>query len=280
MTANMGGRPFTNPHTAASLRPGPAARSFRTHRRLRGLYAVLTFSGFGGAVLAFAFAIWRWYFAYRHFGPAVVWRWSSPALAASAGLALAGTLGAIALWRSQGVTATVGPRTLTIQRGGALTTIPWEQIEEIYTSAVRYGLFAATQGGRARLTLRLADGPRIRFSDAMQDLPQLGDAIKGRVYPRLLEKKLDAFNRGEAISFGPLSLAPTGFKLRSTQLGWDKLESAALREGYLEVVPKTSEHRRRFRVPASKVPNVDLSLQLIQELIHAERGEGSDQQKD
>jgi hypothetical protein len=185
-------------------------------------------------------------------------------------LALAGLFGVVALWRSRGVTATVSRKGLTIQRGGDRTAIPWAQIEAIYTSAVRYGLFGPTQEGRARLTLRLIDGRKIRFSDAMQDLPLLGNAIKSQVYPRLLETKRNAFNRGEALPFGPLTVAPSGLKLRRAELGWAQLKSAALRQGYLEVIPKADEGGGRIRLPASKVPNVDLSLQLIQELIHAE----------
>jgi hypothetical protein len=268
----MGGRSLSKPYAAASPRSTLPTQRFKTLRRLRGLYSFLTFFGFGGAILAFSFAVWRWYFAYRHFGPAVVWRWSSPTLGASAGLTVIGFFGAIALWRSRGVTVTVSEKKLTVQRGVTRFTIPWEQIEAVYTSAVRYGLFGTAREGRAKLILRLRDGKRIRFSDAMEDLPQLSDSIKGYLYPRLLEAKRDDFNQGEALSFGPVTIAPSGLMIRSTKLSWDQLESATLHEGYLEVVPKANGKRTRLRILASKVPNVDLSLQLIQELIHVGGG--------
>jgi hypothetical protein len=277
MSADSAPRPFTKPPFGTSQDATHATRQYQTHRRLRGLYIFLVFLGFGGALLALSFAVWRWYFAYRHFGPAVVWRWASPALGTSAGLTLVGLFGVFSLWRIRGMTVSVHPNSLVILQGDHRITVPWKDIEEIHTSVMRYGFLTPTQENRVRLALRLKNGRRLRFSDAIEDLPRLSDEIKLHVYPKLFQAKRRAFNQGQELSFGALNISPSHLKLGSRILKWDQLESVKLLEGYLEVQHKIDQNKGgKIRIPARKIPNVDLSLQLLEELIQVERSHRPD----
>lgn len=170
------------------------------------------------------------------------------------------------------MTVSVQPNSLVILQGDHQITVPWKDIEEIHTSVIRYGLLTPSQENRVRLALRLKNGRRLRFSDAIEGLPRLSDEIKRHVYPKLFEAKRRAFNQGQELSFGALKISPSHLKFGSRILKWDQLQSVKLLEGYLEVRCKMDQKKGgKIRIPARKIPNVDLSLQLLQELIPLER---------
>src|SRR3972149_5313032 len=120
----------------------PRVELGRSHLALAAVSAI-------GMVGAAGVGVVRWYLAYSHFGPALVWRWSSPAFLIAAGLGIAGMVAILTAWCLRGVSVRVHQNGLMVLRGRRGTWIPWNRILSVQTSLIRYGPpgFAPRRGG-------------------------------------------------------------------------------------------------------------------------------------
>lgn len=232
------------------------------HERMLQLYLMtgLTYLAFAVAI---AFGFWRWYFAYANYGPAVVWRWASPAWAAGAALFALALLQTFRLWQ-------VGRRSLYLYAGGIVwrvgrhaRALAWADVAEIYTSLVRYGLLGLDWGSRLRVTVVPTRGRFIQLTEDLADLDTLLQHVKHSIYPRLLAQSRRAFNAGGALTFGPLTLQRDGILRQGRLVPWRALRGASLDSGRLTLTITEAGGPAHVRLPVSRIPNADLCLQLI-----------------
>ncbi|MEX0787350.1 MAG: DUF6585 family protein [Anaerolineales bacterium] len=260
-------RAAPQPRTTGHAAPTEFGGLIREHKvrtdRLIQLWAIpgLTFLAFA---LATAFGFYRWYFAYARFGPAVVWRWASPAWVLAALLFGLGGLLALRALR-------VAPRRVHLYAGGLVwiegrrsRALAWSEIAQIYTAGVSYGLLGMVWGNRVRVTLLPARGRPIRLTEDLAHLDSLLEAIKHSVYPRLLAESRQAFNAGAALAFGPLMLQKDGIVRGARRIPWSSVKAANLESGRLQIQIADGAGSSRLRVSANQIPNADLCLQLIQ----------------
>ena len=257
------------PPSGADLAPSGFGGLVHEHRlrpdRLVQLWALpgVVYTAFAAATLL---GFYRWYFAYSHYGPAVVWRWASPAWAAAAGLF---GLGGILALRA----ARIARRRLDLYSGGLVwregrraIALAWADVVHIFTVGVRYGILGFVWGNRLRVTLVPTRGPRLHFSEDLAAADSLLGAIKHSVYPRLLAEARQAFNAGTPLAFGPLVLLRSGIQRGRRHVPWSGVRSAVLDSGRLQLQIADGDATSCLVIPASRIPNADLCLQLIQNL--------------
>lgn len=237
--------------------PSTRRRTFRWALLSMGLLACLATFGTGG---------FRWYLAYTHYGPAVVWPWSLPWFTAGAVFALLTLVVVVLLLVHRRLEVRIYQGGVVYQGRGAPVALAWNQVRRIRASAVRYGIFGLIWGGEMDIWLEGTGDRRIHLTRALYDLPKLIDSIKKNVYPLLLAGCTRAFNRGGTLDFGPLELNSQGVTKGSQKMAWGELGSAALERGILTLQPVRGSRARRIRLAARQVPNVDICLQLIQNL--------------
>jgi hypothetical protein len=223
--------------------------------------------GMLGGSLSLGTGIWRWEFALRNYGPAVVWRWSLPWLLVGAPLLLAGALGTIWTIRWGGLRVIAHQRGLRFLRGSRDLALPWEDILHVYASGVRYGVLGVVWGSRAALILETGDRRRLRLSQAVDGLLELIETVKRNVYPRLLAAYTREYRSGKGLPFGPIWLTQQGVQKGRRSLGWADLEAARIRDGRIEMKPKAGRRLGTIRASAERVPNVEICLQLVQHLM-------------
>lgn len=241
----------------------------REHVSRTGVHRLLALSGWGAIAVALAaslLAVGRAWFAYETFGPLAVDRWASPpGVVAGVSLITGVVLLLLARGRGRKVVRQYA-RGLVILSGRRGSALPWDEVREIHTHSVRYGLGRRPWGRLGELTLVARDGQKLRLDQSLNEYDELAEAVKRAVYPPLLEAYTRAFNHGESLPFGPLSLTAEGIRNGRKTLRWEDLSQARLERGWLEAVPLDRHHGPKMRFPARAIPNVDLCLQLIQEL--------------
>jgi hypothetical protein len=244
----------------------PDRDTFRVQPSLVQVLRILTvFAGIGSAVSCL-FSIWWWYFSYRHFGPAVVWRWSSIAIYASLLFLFLTTLSGIAAMRSGQFEVSIAHDGISFRRGKAVYEYPWEQIAYLRTTADRYWLPVAGLGTRSTLWLYTDTGRKLRLSDRLERFDGFVEAVKSRLYPLYLQKYREQLNRGQAIDFGGVTLEPTGLRIKKKLILWRELEAVSLDHGKVVLRSGGPSRKREIVLRASKIYNVDLCIQLIQNI--------------
>lgn len=226
----------------------------------------MTAAGIIGSASAVGVGIWRWNFAYSHYGPAITWRWSAPWYLIALFFGFLTLILAFRLWLLRGYTVFTYPAGMTISRAGDELTTLWNDVRQVHTSAVRYGFPDLPWGMQATLTLQVGGGRQVRLTQDLADLGGLIELVKQRVYPRLLAEYTRAFHRGDPLAFGPLTITSQGVLTGRRMLRWEEISEPSLDGGHLLLQTLGSKRISRLRIPVNRVPNVDLCLQLLQHI--------------
>ncbi len=253
---------------------GPLVEEHGLRRGLRLRFAGLAILGAAASLVALAYGLLRWYYAYSRYGPAVVWRWSGPSLLTAVAMAGLAVLGLVLLLGTRRIRVSVHESGLVLERGSGLLVLPWVRVRGIYTAAYRDALPWPSHRAMTGLTLAVdrlrPDGSvgeeRIRLTRRVEALDALAEAIKARIYPSLLAEYSGAFNEGQALAFGPVVVAPEGLRLNGRVHPWPEVGQAALDRGRLVLQRAENTKGRDMRVPAHRVPNVEVLLQLLEQV--------------
>jgi hypothetical protein len=240
--------------------------SHPVRRELRRRYLALTMVGSIGAIGAFACAIFRWYFAYHHFGPAVVGRWTTPALVLSLVLGAVGTIGLILYLSARSYQVFTDETSLQITKRNHTVSISWGDIEFVRSSSIRYGLAKLEWGKRSTLWVHTSNHQIFRFTNNLMDFNGLAETIKANLYPRYLARYRQDLNRGQSINFGPIQLTPNGIIFGRKECHWSALAGVSLARGRLAITLNDGQRMKSYSLPARKIPNSDLCAQLIQNI--------------
>jgi hypothetical protein len=211
----------------------------------------------GSALAALGFSLWAWYFAMSTYGPAAVRRWTTPWLFAAPLLGLVGLACLVRIWRLTRRWVEAFADGLRVHRGRRVDWIAWGDVRGILTRPAR-------QPGPAyaALELRLADGRRVALSRSLANLESLVPFVKRNVYPLLQESLRAEFNRGRELEFGPLRVTTDGVRSGRTIIAWADLRSVDVQAGQLVVTSRESGGAR-LRLPAARIPNVDVCVQIL-----------------
>lgn len=245
----------------------PLGRPIRAHRVRRGLSRGV--AAFGilaalGTLVAAILAIWRWGYAYQHFGPAVVWRWTAPYAAAGGALALLALYALARLLRLRGRSVLTFRHGIVYRDGRRNRTIPWRDIRLTYTTALSYAVLGLGWRRGQELLLVLSGGGKVRLDGRLEDIDELAETVKEHVYPELLAEYTGLFASGHDLSFGPLRLSHTGVHRGRRHIPWPEVGEVKFERGRLIVEVEGGSKRASIRVPAQGVPNVELCAQLVE----------------
>jgi hypothetical protein len=213
-----------------------------------------------------AFGISRWLYAFRAFGPLVVWRFSSQWIALATVMLAASVV--IWIWLALIRISAVrpSPEGIEIRRGLRRKQVRWEGISAIYISATHDQLLGLGIGTRASLKIKLSSGKGITITSAIELLADLAQSIKQFAYPRMLRGYSRLLQHGKVAKFGSITLTNHGFNWRKRSIPWQFISGANLQAGKLEISTKPNQSQAPVSIPIRKIPNVDICLQLIQHL--------------
>jgi Family of unknown function (DUF6585) len=211
----------------------------------------------GLAAAALGLGLWAWYFSMSTYGPAAVQRWTKPWLVAAPPLGIVGIACLLRVWRLARLWAEALPDGLQLHRGRKSQWVAWTDVREIRTWPARQPKLAFS-----KLEIRLSGKRRLRFTRSLADLQSLVQRVKRGAYPLLQESYRAKFNRGEELDFGSLRLSSEGVQAGRKTIEWGRVQTVAVEAGQLSVF-STEPDRVRIRVPAARVPNVDVCVQII-----------------
>jgi len=245
------------PATAPPHSHVPEPAVYRAHTGAVNALLAAAIVTTGSALAALGFSLWAWYFAMSTYGPAAIRRWTHPWLIAAPALGIVGLVCLVRVWRLTRLWVEAFPDGLRAHRGRKIDSIAWADVREIRT-------WPARQPGPAfsALEIRLNGGRRLRLTRSLADLENLVQHVKRGAYPLLQECYRAKFNRGEELGFGRLRLTLDGVQAGRKTIQWGHVQAVEVKGGQLSI---TSDEpaAARLRIAATRVPNVDLCVQII-----------------
>lgn len=252
---------------AIEKRLGEIKQVYRVRRNLRRNPLTLALVLCGAGILAWIVAAGRGLVAYIEYGPLLVGRWlSTPFLIGLSLIALAAVF-AYRAWRAARLRIRLHAGGLAVVRGRRGRALLWDDVRALWSRAVRTGLPGLPGRLHFRLEIEARDGKRLRLDDRLEDFASLAEAVKGLVYPPLLEASSRAFNEGQTLHFGPIHLNRAGITdHRSLSYPWDTVSEARLASGRLVIRASREGKPTEVSIPAHRIPNVEVCTQLIEEI--------------
>jgi hypothetical protein len=89
--------------------------------------------------------------------------------------------------------------------------------------------------------------------------------IKSQIYQGLLERYRETLQGGQRLDFGPLKLTTQEIVMSRAKIPWDQVRGVSLERGRL-IILSGVDGSTKTKIPAKKVLNVDLVVQLIQKM--------------
>ncbi len=242
-------------------------QEYHIHRNLVRLQAFLTIFSLLLLIGSLGAALYAWYFAIVKYGPAAIWNWVRiPLLTAAISLPMLFIF--LSQWnRLSQIRVRIHTRGIQVQQRKKRISIPWETILSIHTSSTRYGIGGIIWKRKNRLKLFSARIRRaIMLNDDIANFEELVRTIKTNIYPRLGAEADRLLAAGQVIDFGPIQPEKSMLTVNRKVFPWDKVNSVEIENGYLYLSITGEKRSHNFKIPTSRIPNLDLCLQIIRRL--------------
>ena len=235
--------------------------------------------GLAGIVLVLfplAYGLYRGFFGFNRYGIVAAIEWGKPWFLIAGGIAVLLIVFIVAQWIFTQKEIILFEKGLILRSNGFSQTLAMDEITGISTDVVASSSQPDNQGEIRRVSIYAHLGRQIRLNGraanpyGIQNLPELTTRLKSTLYPKLLPKFHNQLLSGEKVQFGKISIQKdyliTPFKKKTL---WTELQHVTIQSGYLVVELKNLQSSRRNpiqeRYPISRVPNLELLLELIRE---------------
>jgi hypothetical protein len=153
-------------------------------------------------------------------------------------------------------------------KGSKVDVMRWEHIEALWVKVVRHsyrGLITIYKS--YTYTVRRNDGVQFKFGSAFKNARQLGEVMQSEVARRHLPKAIAAYESGNPVQFGPLSVSMQGISKNGILVPWQQVGQVNGSRGWV-VVHKQGSLLAGSRTRGTSIPNLQVFFQLVE---HARR---------
>jgi len=172
--------------------------------------------------------------------------------------------------------------------GDEEVSVGWDEVTHVWQAITRHSANGSPTYTDYRYTVRLADGRSREFrgtlparsaraSGAVQLEPtpgavkpvtieQLGRLLESGVTRAQLPKAIDRLNAGQAVSFGPLTVSPSGIAAGDQSLPWSEIEEVETRKGMVSV-KRSGKWLAWKRAQVSEIPNYFIFDALVRAIL-------------
>lgn len=247
-------------------RLGTEIATYRKHPRRRGdIFMVL--SGMLITITIFCIGLYRAQEGYTHYGPVAAYEWSWPWFSFSTFsflLTLSSILLVISRYRFSIYFHENGLQIIRFLRPPYI--LRWNQV-----SGIKFTQECSENTSRflkRQAIIYPFTGKPIHFTDSIMGLTELITLIKAHLYPNILPKLRSQFQDGHEVHFGPITIHRQYLKIQRGPLPffvlrkpWSHILHITVKTGFLIV---DSKKGKLISIPVSKIPNLELLLNLIQ----------------
>lgn len=142
-------------------------------------------------------------------------------------------------------------------KGGQADVVRWDHVEAVWQNILR--MYATTNH---TYTVRRGDGATFKFSSVLRNIAHLGQTVQQEVTRVLLPRAIAAYNAGNALLFGTLSVSVQGISHGRETLVWNQVQGVEVKRGYV-AVKKAGKSRAWVRLRVSTIPNFFVFMGLV-----------------
>jgi hypothetical protein len=152
---------------------------------------------------------------------------------------------------------------LVRRKGVERELVLWDEVRAVFQEITRHTVNGVPAGTSHSYKVRCRDGRELVFGDDLVGVASLGEQLQRATTQRLLPGAVEAFDRGEIVEFGDVSVSAKGVRLRTSRLlAWSSVRLLDVEEGYLTFDGPGGNGPDRLEV--SRIPNLMMFLALVE----------------
>lgn len=148
-----------------------------------------------------------------------------------------------------------------IARAGKTTTARWEDVASI-TQAITTVKSDVVERTMYVYTITLANGEKVRVDNTFKKIDKLGDSIQRMSANVLLPRALAAYQSGQSLPFGAISLSKAGVSNGKEAVPWSNIKQITTQSGAL-IVKRNDKQLAWVKTPVAKTPNFYIFMDLV-----------------
>jgi hypothetical protein len=225
----------------------------------------------GGALIVLVYGLVNTYQKWQNHGPAIINKTLMGPIIISVTLFLIGLFAALSALNAWKVGLVIYQNGIAYRVRKRIRAWQWDEIDSI-TIAVTKNYFSGIYTGTSHFyTLNHKDGEKIILNDTIENIEELGAHINKNVFPVIYKRKAEIYNRGQLCDFGPVRISKSdGIQIKRKKYPWDMVENISIRKGILSIKKKDGGWFSGISVPASTIPNLEVLLSMVDQIIGVE----------
>ncbi len=156
------------------------------------------------------------------------------------------------------------------RRGNKIEAFRWDQIEAMWQAVTKRYTNGIHTGTTHKYTVRRKDGGQVIFNDRFTDVEELGNTISHEITNYQMPQAINAYNAGNTVPFGPLSISMQGISNGKELLPWSQVKDIDVKQGVV-TVKKEGKRLNWSSVRVTQVPNVFVLMALINYIMQGQK---------
>jgi hypothetical protein len=207
------------------------------------------------------YGFWRTLYGYSNFGPAAAASWGRNWFYLGSILVMILLFYTLSRIRKVHTWIEVFPWGLYFHfPAGRKRILTWEDIVGITSYSVNKTFLGMGNKARHYLVLVSRRYPPLTCHPQLKDLDGLKRTVKKQVYNLIKPKLLAAFQAGETLPFGAVSIAKSKLIVPKTEIPWEYIEGINVQKGFFTV---RLSAEKQIQIPIRKIINLELLIHII-----------------
>jgi hypothetical protein len=221
-----------------------------------------------GAVAVFGYGLINTFSRWQKYGSAIILKTISGPLILSVILFLLGLLLAWTAYSNSKKLVVVYDQGFINRDRRGVVTCRWEEADALLAAVTRHYTNGIYTGTTHVYTITKTDGTKIVINDTITNVEAAANQIRQSIYPLLYQKKAQAYNSGQRLVFGPVSLSKVeGVTIGKKTFPWDQISQVKINKGYLNFAKKGGGWFSGATAAVSLIPNLEVLLSIIDQVV-------------
>jgi len=152
--------------------------------------------------------------------------------------------------------------------GGEVRTYRYDDIASFRADVTVYRSHGIPVYTSHQYPIEMKSGDRVVLKGYVSNVADLAKRIREAIFPLLLPRYVESYNRGEVLEFGPVRIGKElGVEVKAKPIAWSEIEKFGVGQGYLSINRRGKGLFRWSNVAASSIPNLDILMAIINQLL-------------
>lgn len=157
----------------------------------------------------------------------------------------------------------VYPAGLVYRRRRYAEAWKWNDIEQLFEKLTRKPFSASRTPGQHCYRLTGSSHRPLILDDRFEKVESLGDTIQKARFAPLYTASATAYNQGESLRFGPVSLNKTQITLNKKAFTWEQIAPARIQLGSMVFPLAHGVSPEAVSIPSEHIPNLDVLVAIL-----------------